>query len=175
MEFIRIVLAALGTAIGYGLVHDQITIRVSPEYFTIGHPHLIETSSLTVLALFWGVVATWWVGLPLGFFLASAARNGRRWPRLGLREIAPRLGKLVLVMFGLAAAAGCTTFVLVGPLGISLPGQFAGAIQPSAQRAFLAAWATHITSYLAGIVGGLVVVFSVLRERRRLAAFTNRW
>lgn len=78
MKFIRIVLAAVGAAVGYGIVHDQITVRISPEYFTIGHPRLIETSSLTILALFWGVVATWWVGLPLGFLVLSVIRERRR-------------------------------------------------------------------------------------------------
>jgi len=50
--------------VAYGLVHDQVTVRVSLEYFTIGHPQLITTSSPTLLALFWGAAATWWVGLP---------------------------------------------------------------------------------------------------------------
>jgi len=169
MEFARIVLAAVGVAVAYGLVHDQITVRVSLEYFTVGHPQLISTSSPTVLALFWGVVATWWVGLPLGFLLAAAARNGRRWPQLGLREIFPRLAKLVLVMLGMAAVAGCAAYFFADPLGVNLPPHLAEALDSGAQRAFLAAWAAHITSYLVGVLGGLGVVLSVVRERRRLA------
>ncbi len=61
-------------AISYGIVHDQITARICVEYFTVGHPRLTDSDLPTVLALFWGVVATWWVGLPLGLGLAFAAR-----------------------------------------------------------------------------------------------------
>ena len=80
MERIRIVLLALFAAICYGIVHDQVTARVCLEYFTIGHPPLFSTTSPTLLALGWGVVATWWVGLPLGLLLAVAARGGQRPP-----------------------------------------------------------------------------------------------
>lgn len=52
-------------AVVYGILHDQITARICVEYFTIGHARLIDSDSPTVLGLFWGVVATWWVGLPL--------------------------------------------------------------------------------------------------------------
>jgi len=36
MEYIKIVLLAIAAAISYGILHDQITVRVCIEYFTIG-------------------------------------------------------------------------------------------------------------------------------------------
>ena len=81
MHSLRIIGLSLLAAIVYEIAHDQVTARVCVEYFTIGHPPLIPSESPTLLALAWGVVATWWVGLPLGIMLAVAARAGRR-PKL---------------------------------------------------------------------------------------------
>ena len=81
MPAIRIVGLAILAAVVYGIALDQVTARVCIEYFTIGHPPIFPTESPTLLALGWGVVATWWVGLLLGVPLAIAARSGARAPR----------------------------------------------------------------------------------------------
>ena len=94
MKSLSIVALAMAAAISYGIVHDQITARICLEYFTIGHPRLIASESPTVLALFWGVVATWWVGLPLGIALAVAARIGGR-PKLTATDLVRPLAKLL--------------------------------------------------------------------------------
>jgi len=46
-----------------GIAHDEITVRVCAEYFTIAHPPLFPTASRTLLAACWGIAAT--VGLAL--------------------------------------------------------------------------------------------------------------
>src|SRR6266446_2949414 len=102
MQFIWIMLLAVGAAVSYGIVHDQITARVCVEYFTIGHPPVFHTDSPTLLGFGWGVIATWWVGLPLGILLACAARVGT-WPRISARQlISPTL--ILLVVMGVCAA-----------------------------------------------------------------------
>ena len=60
MESLKIILLSVAAAIGYGVAHDQVTIRVCPEYFTLAHAPLFHSGSLTLVALGWGVVATWW-------------------------------------------------------------------------------------------------------------------
>ncbi|RYD30998.1 MAG: hypothetical protein EOP86_18840 [Verrucomicrobiaceae bacterium] len=100
MQAFSIVAVSVLAAISYGVIHDQITARICVEYFTIGHPRLIDSDSPTVLALFWGVAATWWVGLPLGLGLAVAARAGRR-PKLGVARIRRPLITLVCWMLAL--------------------------------------------------------------------------
>ena len=57
MLFFRIVLLSIASAIGYGILHDQVTARVCVEYFTIGHPPVFSTDSPTLLALGWGTIA----------------------------------------------------------------------------------------------------------------------
>src|ERR1700752_554669 len=78
MQSVKIVFFCMLAAVGYGIVHDQFTARVCVEYFTIGHPPIVNTDSPTLLGLGWGVLATWWVGLFLGIPLAVAARVGNR-------------------------------------------------------------------------------------------------
>src|SRR5215208_7353967 len=130
METLRIVGLALLAAVGYGVLHDQVTARICVEYFTIGHPPLLPTESPTLLALGWGVVATWWVGLPLGLLLAAASRLGRR-RKLTAAELRRPLGVLLLAMAAAAAVAGAVGAVLavtgrvwlVPPLSARVPAE----------------------------------------------------
>src|SRR5882757_5376717 len=119
MEFLRIVGLGLGAAIGYGILHDQITARICVEYFTVGHPPLIASTSPTLLALAWGVVATWWVGLPLGLGLAVAARVGTR-PKVNAGAVAPSVLALLGIMAACALAAGLTGYLLARLNGVGL-------------------------------------------------------
>lgn len=60
---IGIIFTSVIAAVIYGIIHDQVTARICVEYFTVGHPRLIDSDSPPVLGLFWGIVATWWAGL----------------------------------------------------------------------------------------------------------------
>src|SRR5215510_7866031 len=97
MQPLKIIALCILSAIAYGILHDQVTARVCVEYFTIGHPPLFATSSPTLLALGWGVVATWWMGLLLGIPLACCSRIGPP-PRLDPRDLVKPVGFLLLGM-----------------------------------------------------------------------------
>ncbi len=164
MEFAKIVALATLAAIAYGVVHDQITARICIEYFTIGHPPVFRTTSPTLLALGWGVIATWWVGLPLGVALAFAARAGvnpKRAARSLLRPAAVLLGAMAICAggFGIAGAwlaqHGYTT--LSEPLCSILP-------QSRQIRFIIDAWA-HAASYLSGIFGATVLTLQTWFSR----------
>ncbi len=165
MEFLKIVAIGVLAAVSYGIVHDQVTARVCVEYFTIGHPPLIASTSRTFLGLAWGVVATWWVGLPLGFILAVAARLGAR-PKLAVAQLTPLILRLLATMATVALLAGLVGYVLARRGDISLPSGWAAIIPVSAQTRFMAdAWA-HDASYLSGMIGGLVIAVLAYRKRR---------
>src|SRR5690349_5536145 len=105
MEYLRIIGLCVFAAIGYGILHDQVTARVCVEYFTIGHPPLIPSDDPTLLALAWGTVATWWVGLPLGLLVAVSARTGRG-PKWTTRQLVRPILLLLAVMYLCALTAG---------------------------------------------------------------------
>ncbi|WP_395744439.1 hypothetical protein [Prosthecobacter sp.] len=165
MQFAAIVFLSVLAAVSYGVVHDQITARVCLEYFTIAHPRLILSTSPTVLGLFWGVVATWWVGVLLGVPLAIAARAGRR-AKLPWRQFRRPILCLLAVMAGCAALAGFITWIssrcsdpvyLADLTGTKIP--------PHLRARFLAAAAAHLTSYGAGFIGSIILAIRTLWRR----------
>src|SRR3979411_1520576 len=97
MEFAKIVLLSIAAAICYGILHDQVTARICVEYFTVFHPPVFPTDDPTLLALGWGVIATWWLGAFLGVVLAISARTGRR-RKVAARELVRPVLRVLAVM-----------------------------------------------------------------------------
>ena len=60
MKWLAIVLQCVAACVVYGVIHNQFTVRICLEYFTIGHPPVFPTKNPTLLALGWGVLASWW-------------------------------------------------------------------------------------------------------------------
>jgi uncharacterized membrane protein len=164
MQIIAIIIASVVAAITYGVIHDQITARICVEYFTIGHPRLIDSDSPTVLGLFWGVVATWWVGLPLGIGLAIAARAGRR-PKLTWSQLVRPLSILLCCMFAVAFLAGLIGYFTSSAGVFYLVERLASRIPEEKHVAFLTAGWAHSASYLAGIIGGIILWVVTWRRR----------
>jgi hypothetical protein len=168
LELIKIVALGLVGAIAYGVIHDQVTVRVCLEYFTIGHPPLIRSTSPTLLALAWGVVATWWVGLPLGVMVALAARRGR-YPKLTAAQVSPFVLWLLIAVGLLALASGLLAYGLALRGNITLPKDWADLLSAEARIPFLVDLWTHSASYLFGILGSAVVSGLIYHHRRGLA------
>lgn len=171
MEVTKIWLFCVFAAVAYGILHDQITVCVCLEYFSVFHPVILPLTSPTLLALQWGIVATWWVGAALGILLAVAARGGSR-----LTLTARDLRRPLLILLGCMAAsslvAGTAGFLLTRARVISLP-EWMAAMLPATQHArFMADWWAHSASYLVGIVGGLIVCIHTYSRRRRIPSST---
>lgn len=151
MEALKIWLICVAGAVCYGILHDQITVRIYPEYFTVFHPHLIDTPSLTVLAIAWGVAATWWVGAVLGIPVAFCACVGRN-PALSARRLLLPIGLLLFVMGVSACCAGLIGYFL----------------SPHSPDRFNADHYAHSASYFVGEVGGITLCLWILFTRWRL-------
>lgn len=166
MQFVLIILLSVVSAIVFGIIHDQITARICVEYFTIGHPPIFHTESPTLLAFGWGVVATWWVGLMLGFPLACAARLGSS-RALVAKELIKPIGILLGVMGMGAFLAGIIGFTLASKGSIRLTDAFGSKIPESKHIPFIVDMWTHSASYLFGFVGGIVLIVRIWRKRER--------
>jgi len=165
----NIVLTATAAAVVYGVVHDLVTANVSVEYFSVAHPPVFHTTSPFLRALGWGVIATWWVGAPLGVGLAAAARLGLA-PRVGIAEFAAYIVALMIGCWLVAAISGGVGAYLVATGRAPTPLGW-GPIIPAPKHVAFAfdAWA-HMASYLASAAGGVTIIGRVAWRRARPAA-----
>lgn len=165
MEFLKIVGLGVASAVVYGVLHDQVTARVCVEYFTIGHPPVFPTTSPTLLALGWGVIATWWVGLPLGVCVAMAARIGK-WPKVSTRDLLKPVGVLLSCMGTVSLLAGIVGYFVARAGGVILMEPLSVAVPRDKRVEFLADLWAHDAAYASGFLGGMALCFWVLRRRR---------
>lgn len=143
-SFVAIVLSIVALTAAYGIIHDQITARISLEYFTVGHPPLVNSTDPTVLALVWGVVATWWFALPFAVVAAAVARVGQNPLPIAFTL---RAAAFSLVATGVCAIVAGVTAALQHPL---IPTHWAERIPADRQYSFMIAAWTHLASYFAG-------------------------
>ena len=150
----------------YGMCHDLVTAHLCVEYFTIGHPPLLPTESPILLAVGWGIIATWWVGLLLGIPLALCSRLGQSPPRTArdlLRPIACLLG----AMAACSVIAGFFGHMLaVHRVVYLLPG-LAQRVPADRHVWFLTDLWAHLSAYITGFIGGIILCVMTVIGRQR--------
>jgi hypothetical protein len=171
MESLKIVFGCIVAAVLYGVIHDQFTVRICVEYFSVFHPRVFATNAPTFLALGWGIIATWWVGAILGVLLALAARAGSR-PKLNAVDLVGPVAKLLGLMAACAVVSGVVGFVLTQRQVIFPPELVRYELAPFLHARFMADWWAHNTSYGVGLVGG--VLLCGLQYRKRCARSGER-
>ena len=172
MQFLAIVFMCIISAMVYGIVHDQVTARVCVEYFSIGHPQLFQTDNPTLLGIGWGIAGTWWVGLIFGLSLAIIARAGSR-PAFTATDLIRGILVLLAVMAMFALLAGILGWTLPESGTVFLVAPLAEKVPADKQTLFIADLWAHGASYLAGLVGGVVIMVRTWRSRCRAASITR--
>ena len=167
LKWLTIILMCVAASVVYGIAHNQITARICVEYFTLGHPLVFDTTDPTLLGLGWGVIATWWVGALLGIPLAAISRVGL-WPKREPRTLIRPLGALMVATFAFALFAGVVGWIAAASGWVFLVGRIASRVPPDRHTPFLIDLWMHTASYLAGLVGGIVLMVIVLLGRQRL-------
>lgn len=172
MQSLKILALTTFTAVTYGILHDQVTARLCIEYFTIFHRRAFAGDSPTLHALYWGVVATWWMGLGLGIPICLFARYGRR-PKLTARDLVRPLVWL-MVASGLLSSIFGTVGYFYAQAGDSPLSEPWFSLVPRARHAFFLAdlWA-HRAAYATGLVGS-VFIWGWCVYRRNVLASTQR-
>ncbi len=166
MAFVRIALLCVAAAVGYGIVQDQVTVRVCVEYFTVGHPPVFNTDSPTLLGLGWGFRATWWVGLILSVPLGLAARAGKR-PPLDARDLVRPVLILMACVACVALASGILGYFLARARFVWLLDPLASKIPPARHVLFLSDLWAHLGAYASGFLGGIILPLLTWRRRNK--------
>jgi small-conductance mechanosensitive channel len=164
MQSMKIVLTCVVASMFYGILHDQFTAHICVEYFSVFHPPVFPTESPTLLALGWGVIATWWMGAFLGVLLALASRAGSR-RKVDPADLIRPISKLLSIMGLLAVFAGVLGYVLARSGAIAPPGWAAAALSPARHARFMADWWAHSASYFVGFFGGIALCIVTFRKR----------
>ncbi len=164
MEFLKIVALSLVAAVCYGILQDQVTVRICVEYFTIGHPPVFATDSPTLLAFGWGVIATWWCGLLLGIPLAISARLGSR-PKTRAVTLRRPMAFLLIRIACYTVIGGIAGYVAAKQGWFRLIGPIAHRILPDREAAFIAVMWAHWTTYGSAAVEGIVFCIRTWRGR----------
>jgi hypothetical protein len=150
-----IVILAVAVAGLYGIVHDQISYTVAPEYFTkfkfrqfgfvdSALPDRVRASMV-------GFLASWWMGIPIGV-LVGAAGFIHPGPRQMLR--ASLWSLLVTVTFTLLFGLGGLLYGYAQTTNIDVA-EYGGWFIPddvTDTRRFLCAGYMHNSSYLGGVL-----------------------
>jgi hypothetical protein len=151
--YLKFILLAIFAAGLFGVVHDQISYTVSPEYYTKFKFHqfnLLNTAiPERIRAAQVGFLASWWMGIPLGGlsgaagFIHRTAAQTRRALLLSLPVVL--CFALLFALGGLAYGVFNTTHFDLGTYrGWYIP---AGIEHP---RAFLCVAYMHNAAYLGG-------------------------
>ena len=170
-EYSFLLLAVL-VALIYGVANDQITCRLSWEYFYYGKelsPVLGDRIPPDYGKLSWeatkvGLKATWTVGLLVGVFilLANNPRPGR--PSLSYASLLKRMP--VIVASALLCALLLGWIGSVGGLKI-LSEDFRQMVLHDEFRpyTFMMVYGIHLGGYIGGALGTVAAIVSILRER----------
>ncbi len=148
----------------FGIVHDQISYTISPEYYErmkfdqFAYADVGLTGRWLVAQI--GFLATWWVGFIAGWFLARVGRSERRWTA-NLRSLA----------WVMAGAVGASVLgVVMGPwfLGRSLSwSESLAAIGVTDPEGFNRVAGMHTGTYVGAVIAWVVVLVVRMRRNRR--------
>ena len=172
VEYVKIIGFCILAACVYGVAHDLVTAHVCVGYFLPPiHPIIVPTDSPLLLALIWGVIATWWVGLFLGILLAVSCRVGNK-PKLSISQVVRPVLYLLISLFIASMFFGLIGYAM-GQLEVwFIPPVFHTIIKPERLAVFQFNAFAHFAAYLLGLIGGVIVtVYSI---RCRFAASPKR-
>lgn len=139
-----------------GLAIDAVTANIAVEYFTVHHPKVVDSDSPWVMALVWGIGASWWCGLIAGAIIGWV--NGRRidpMPQTRVyRMVRGALASIWIAMMAIVAG--------VYMLASTVPAEKRRASFESDRRLMSVAIA-HSTEYGLGALALIVVCYRIAK------------
>lgn len=170
---ILILIIAIAPIIGgiYGILHDQMTYTISPEYYTkfkfyqfglmdIGNEAIFPNPRIEVSAV--GFMATWWMGLPIGLILGLVGLihiNHRQMFKVTMHAIL--ITVIIAFVTGLIGLAYGKLFLADKGVDWWLPENLIDT------ENFISVGSMHNFSYLGGIFGLIAgIIYSVKQKMK---------
>jgi ABC-type dipeptide/oligopeptide/nickel transport system permease component len=167
-----LLLIGLSPLIGgiYGILNDQLTYTISPEYYTkfkfyqFGLIDLVNSTNPRIGVSVVGFLASWWVGLPIGIILGLVGlihKNSKLMFYVSLRAIL--LTVIVVFVTGLIGLAYGKFYLVDTGVNWWLPDNLIDTAN------FIAVGSMHNFSYLGGLTGVIAGVIYNVRQKRKYA------
>nr|WP_294903224.1 hypothetical protein [uncultured Lacibacter sp.] len=166
--FIAIIVAGV-----YGILHDQITYSISPEYFTkfkykqFGfEPEWFGGHRATVAVI--GFLATWWMGLFIGILLGLLSFIfSTHTIMLSTLRKAVLLVLAITVIAGVAGYLYGSFYLAVRPVNWWMPEDL------SDKNAFIIVGSMHNFSYAGGLAAACIAVVYIFKTYKVVKAKQN--
>ena len=179
-----ILIIAIAPIIGglYGILHDQLTYTISPEYYTkfkfyqfglmdMGNEAIFPNPRIEVSAV--GFMATWWMGIPIGLILGLVGlihKDHRQMVKVTMKAVL--ITVIVAFVTGLIGMAYGKLFLADKGVDWSLPENLIDT------ENFISVGSMHNFSYLGGLFGLIAgIIYSIKQNKKnalqqRLLCFT---
>jgi len=176
---VLIFIIALTPLIGgfYGILHDQLTYTISPEYYTkfkfyqfglmdTGNEAIFPNPRIQVSAV--GFMATWWMGLPIGLILGLVGLiHADKNTMLRVTMGAIILTIIVAFITGLVGLAYGRLYLAYTRVNWWLPNNLVDI------KNFIAVGSMHNFSYIGGLTGLIAGIVYSVRQKRKYAALDS--
>jgi hypothetical protein len=157
-------LFAMTAAVVYAIVHDQVTVTISPEYFLTGKDLLFDPRPLRWAVTVLAAHAAYGPGLLVGAALLIANNPSRKREQLPYRPLV----RLALVPLGAAIAVAVLGGVAMSFDPLHERADLIAFVGKPAVSRFLIVQGVHMGSYAGGALG-MIAAAIVIRRRRPLA------
>ena len=156
----------------YGIINDQFTYTISPEYYTkfkfyqfgfmdIGNEAIFPNPRIEVSAV--GFMATWWMGLIIGLILALVGlihKESKEMFRITLKAIIVTI--IITFITGLIGLVYGKFILAVNGVNWWLPENLIDV------KNFIAVGSMHNFSYIGGLLGLIAgIIYSIKQKRKR--------
>ena len=160
----------------YGILNDQLTYTISPEYYTkfkffqFGLIDLVNSANPRIGVSAVGFLATWWVGLPIGIILGLVGlihKNSKRMFYVSLKAILVTV--IVTFVIGLIGLAYGKLYLAHTGVNWWFPDNLVDT------KNFIAVGSMHNFSYYLGGPAGVIagVIYSIRQKRKQATTETD--
>jgi hypothetical protein len=161
-------LLGVGLFILYGMIQDQLSVRLAPEYFTVLHNPIPGLTDPTLLGMAWGFLGSAGGGVAVGYAAGLAATLGKN-PPLPVRKLIRPMLALLLGVAVVSAITGYSAHRHLELFQVQFPPSVEASIPPERCRATFVVGCYHFASYATAVLGSVVLCMFIGSARGRMA------